>query len=89
MYPKHRKRVLKQVKERLANKEKCILISTSLVEAGVDLDFYTVYRQIAGVDSMIQAAGRCNREGNRTTEESKVVIFQFEEKKQFQVNSSR
>lgn len=80
MYPKHRKRVLKQVKERLANKEKCILISTSLVEAGVDLDFYTVYRQIAGVDSMIQAAGRCNREGNRTTEESKVVIFQFEEK---------
>lgn len=50
------------------------------MEAGVDLDFYTVYRQIAGVDSMIQAAGRCNREGNRTTEESKVVIFQFEEK---------
>ena len=79
MYPKHRKRVLKQVKERLANKEKCILISTSLVEAGVDLDFYTVYRQIAGIDSMIQAAGRCNREGNRTAEESKVVIFQFEE----------
>ena len=79
MYPKHRKRVLKQIKERLANKEKCILISTSLVEAGVDLDFYTVYRQIAGIDSMIQAAGRCNREGNRTAEESKVVIFQFEE----------
>ena len=80
MYPKHRKRVLKQVKERLENKEKCLLISTSLVEAGVDLDFCTVYRQIAGVDSMIQAAGRCNREGNRTIEESKVVIFQFEEK---------
>lgn len=55
----------------------------------MDLDFCTVYRQIAGVDSMIQAAGRCNREGNRTIEESKVVIFQFEEKEAVQVNSDR
>ena len=58
MYPKHRKRVLKRIRERLKNNEKCIVISTSLVEAGVDLDFATVYRQIAGLDSMIQAAGR-------------------------------
>ena len=51
------------------------MIATSLVEAGVDLDFDCVYRQIAGVDSMIQAAGRCNREGKRKSSESKVCIF--------------
>ena len=77
MYPKHRKRVLKRVRERLANKKKCILIATSLVEAGVDLDFACVYRQIAGVDSMIQAAGRCNREGLKNAAESYVYIFDF------------
>lgn len=80
MYPKHRKRVLESIRERLRENKKCILISTSLVEAGVDLDFQSVYRELAGVDSMIQAAGRCNREGHRKVEESKVFIFRFEEK---------
>ncbi len=80
MYPAHRKRVLKKIRERLRENKKCILISTSLVEAGVDLDFRSVYRELAGVDSMIQAAGRCNREGRRKAEESKVFIFRFEEK---------
>ena len=79
MYPKHRKRVLKKIRERLENKEKCIVISTSLVEAGVDLDFARVYRQIAGLDSMIQAAGRCNREGKRKLSESMAYIFDLEE----------
>ena len=80
MYPKHRKRVLENVNERLKNKnEKCILIATSLVEAGVDLDFLSVYKQIAGVDSLIQAAGRCNRNGNESAEESKVYIYDFED----------
>lgn len=79
MYPKHRKRVLKTIRERLKNSEKCIVISTSLVEAGVDLDFATVYRQIAGLDSMIQAAGRCNREGKRELSNSIVCIFDLEE----------
>lgn len=80
MYPKHRRRVLEQIRERLRTGKKCIVISTSLVEAGVDLDFCAVYRQLAGVDSMIQAAGRCNREGKRILEESQVFIFQFEGK---------
>ena len=80
MYPKHRRRILEEVRHRLKQGERCILISTSLVEAGVDLDFETVYRQLAGADSIIQAAGRCNREGKRKAEESNVLIFQFVEK---------
>ena len=80
MYPHHRRRVLEKIRTRLSNGEKCILISTSLVEAGVDLDFQAVYRQLAGVDSMIQAAGRCNREGIRDKEDSRVFLFQFDEK---------
>ena len=79
MYPKHRKLILEQIKHRMRNKNTpCVLISTSLVEAGVDLDFDTVYRQIAGVDSVIQAAGRCNREGENGADESKVVIFDLD-----------
>ena len=76
MYPKHRKRVLENINKLMEDRSnKCILIATSLVEAGVDLDFDCVYRQIAGIDSMIQAAGRCNREGKRKSSESKVCIF--------------
>lgn len=84
MYPKHRKQVLQNVRNHLKQKEKCILISTSLVEAGVDLDFDCVYRQISGIDSMIQAAGRCNREGLKKKEESTVYIFDFEDMKPVQ-----
>ena len=60
MYPKHRKRLLRTIRERLKAGEPCRLIATSLVEAGVDFDFPAVYRELAGIDSMIQAAGRCN-----------------------------
>ena len=85
MYPKHRMRVLREIRERLKLEEgerrkPCILIATSLVEAGVDLDFHSVYRQLAGIDSMIQAAGRCNREGKQKAEDSKVYIFSLSEK---------
>lgn len=80
MYPKHRKCVLEDIRRRLDDEKKCIVISTSLVEAGVDLDFQSVYRQLAGVDSIIQAAGRCNREGKRSAEESNTYIFRLEDR---------
>lgn len=80
MYPVHRKQVLTEIRKRLDEKKRCIVLSTSLVEAGVDLDFQTVYRQLAGVDSVIQAAGRCNREGKRSLDESNTYIFQLQER---------
>lgn len=80
MYPVHRKRVLVKIRKRLDDKKRCIVFSTSLVEAGVDLDFQTVYRQLAGADSVIQAAGRCNREGKRSLDESNTYIFQLQER---------
>lgn len=82
MYPAHRRRVLAEIGKRLKDEtgKKCIVISTSLVEAGVDLDFTSVYRELAGVDSIIQAAGRCNRNDKRGKEESIVRIFQWEDK---------
>ena len=69
------------IREQLDKNETCIVISTSLVEAGVDLDFDIVYRQIAGVDSIIQAAGRCNRNGKKDAAKSKVYIFNLIDEK--------
>ncbi len=80
MYPAHRKRVLGEIGERLKKGERCVVVSTSLVEAGVDLDFQTVYRQLAGVDSMIQAAGRCNREGRRPSSQCFTYVFKLDNK---------
>jgi len=79
MYPEHRQKRLAAIRDRLKANEKCIVIATSLVEAGVDLDFQTVYRELAGIDSMIQAAGRCNREGKRDAQSSFACYFQLEE----------
>ncbi len=78
MYPAHRRAVLEEIRARLKHKPPlpCRVVSTSLVEAGVDLDLPTVYREEAGLDSQIQAAGRCNREGKRSPESSVVYIFE-------------
>lgn len=78
IYPAARKEKIKEIKKRLKEGLPCRVIATSLIEAGVDLDFPKVYRQEAGLDSVIQAAGRCNREGKRSAEESVVLIFQLE-----------
>lgn len=78
MYPAHRKKILAQVRQRLREGLPCRVVSTSLIEAGVDVDFPAVWREIAGLDSIAQAAGRCNREGKRPPENSVVTYFQGE-----------
>jgi CRISPR-associated endonuclease/helicase Cas3 len=69
----HRSRVIAEIKQRLKDGLPTRVVSTQLVEAGVDLDFPVVYRAFAGLDSIAQAAGRCNREGLR--ERGLVVVF--------------
>ena len=76
LYPAHRKQLLQEIRERLKDGLPCRVISTSLIEAGVDVDFPAVYREEAGLDSILQAAGRCNREGKRAAGESIVTIFE-------------
>ena len=83
MYPIHRRRVLDAIRQRLKEGKSCRVVSTSLVEAGVDLDFPVVYRAMAGLDSIAQAAGRCNREGklkdqNGKTIKGRVVVYEPE-----------
>lgn len=75
MYPLHRRRVLEDIRGDLRAGRSCRVVSTSLVEAGVDVDFPHVLRADAGLDSILQAAGRCNREGGRSREESFTLVF--------------
>lgn len=80
MYPAHRRAQLAEIRQRLREGLPCRVVSTSLIEAGVDVDFPAVFREEAGLDSLLQAAGRCNREGKRAAEESIVTVFQGENK---------
>ena len=85
LIPKHRKEIIKRIRIQLSELESdyiedCIVpiekrvrvFSTSLIEAGVDLDFHTIFRELNGLDNIIQSAGRCNREGKLKTAEVKI-----------------
>lgn len=63
LYPKHRKQKIDDIRNKLKNNKHIIVLSTQLIEAGVDISFKAVYRSLAGLDSVIQSAGRCNRHG--------------------------
>ena len=76
MHSVHREKALAEIRLRLVRGETCRVIATSLIEAGVDVDFPIVYRALAGVDSMVQCAGRCNREGRHPVYESVVYLFE-------------
>lgn len=74
MCGEHRSRVIAEIKQRLIKHETIRVISTQLVEAGVDIDFPIVYRAFTGLSSIAQSAGRCNREG-RLPQNGRVVVF--------------
>ncbi|MBB3196622.1 CRISPR-associated endonuclease Cas3'' [Roseateles terrae] len=71
----HRSEVLAAVRAALTQGRPCRLVATALIEAGVDISFPIVYRAEAGLDSIAQAAGRCNREGLRAVDDSELRIF--------------
>ena len=73
-----RKRQLDEIRARLKNGLPCRVVSTSLIEAGVDVDFPAAYREQCGLDSLLQTAGRCNREGKSAAEDSPVYRFRLE-----------
>lgn len=78
MCPTHRSDKLTEIKEVIKSGQPCRIISTQLIEAGVDIDLPVVYRAMAGLDSIAQAAGRCNREGK--LERGQVYVFETDAK---------
>ena len=75
----HRRDVIDEIRRRLKDKERCLLVATQLVEAGVDIDFPLVMRAVGPLDRIVQAAGRCNREGK--LHRGKVIVFKPEDNK--------
>ena len=77
----HRRAVMKRIRTRLFSGMPCRLISTQCIEAGVDIDFPRVYRALAPLEAIAQAAGRCNREGRMNAQGSlgEVIVFEPEE----------
>jgi CRISPR-associated endonuclease/helicase Cas3 len=73
----HRSGRIGEIKEKLKQGKRILIISTNLIEAGVDLSVARVYRSLAGIDSIAQAAGRCNRSGELAM--GQVVVFEMEE----------
>ncbi|MDE6337406.1 MAG: CRISPR-associated helicase/endonuclease Cas3, partial [Muribaculaceae bacterium] len=72
---------IEEIKKILSDSAKGIrIISTQLIEAGVDIDFPVVYRQLSGLDSILQAAGRCNREGK--LQQGTTIVFSFQEERE-------
>lgn len=74
--PKHRSEIIRKIKERQETGLPCKVVSTQCIEAGVDLDFKVLYRALAPLESIIQAAGRCNRSGKWNI--GKVIVFEPE-----------
>lgn len=77
----HRRAVMNRIRKRLFSGQPCRLISTQCIEAGVDVDFPVVYRALAPLEAVAQAAGRCNREGrmNAHGQLGQVIVFEPEE----------
>ena len=78
MCSEHRRKILEEIRSCLKEGKPCKVIATSLVEAGVDFDFPVVYREMAGIDNIIQAGGRCNREGKYSADGSMVYVFELD-----------
>lgn len=87
----NRREVIKEIKESLRilakdypnlnnvpKERKIVVVSTSLIEVGVDLDFLAAYRELTGLDSVLQTGGRCNREGKYPSKDSCVYVFEFD-----------
>ena len=80
MCPHHRKGTIARIKTDLAERKKILVVSTQLIEAGVDFDFPLVYRALAPLEAIIQSAGRCNREG-KMNGFGDVFLFNYQDAK--------